>query len=175
MIAQRDRTQTRSRLLCPVWLILLLWYAVADRWKAKMRLTLLVTIDSVNPLRLLDVLIHSLNLQTSANFDVVFCNQTLHSESRLREQLRCEPRFVHSFWTVPGSDFLGEHPVWDLYAFHAAMLDEGRVGDYLMSLHMEEFLDSDYIAEVSKLLSEQSFDILFGNLRRTALTVDQAS
>ena len=46
----------------------------------------------------------------------------------------------HSYWTLPRSDFLGEHPLWDLYAFHAAMLDEGRIGDYLMSLHMEEFL-----------------------------------
>ena len=55
------------------------------------------------------------------------------------------------------------------------MLDEGRIGDYLMSLHMEEFLDSDYIEEVAKLLSQYSFDILFGNLRRTELTVDQAA
>jgi hypothetical protein len=84
------------------------------------------------------------------------------------------PRFAHSYWTLPRSDFLGEHPLWDLYAFHTAMLDEGRIGDYLMSLHMEEFLDSDYIEEVSKLLVEHSFDILFGNLRRTELTVDQA-
>jgi hypothetical protein len=140
-----------------------------------MRLTLLVTIDSVKPLGLLDILIHSLNLQTSQDFDVVFFNQTLRHESHLRERLRCAPRFSHSYWTLPRSDFLGEHPLWDLYAFHAAMLDEGRIGDYLMSLHMEEFLDSDYIAEVSHLLSEHSFDILFGNLRRTALTVDQAS
>jgi hypothetical protein len=55
------------------------------------------------------------------------------------------------------------------------MLDEGRIGDYLMSLHMEEFLDSDYIEEVSKLLGEHSFDILFGNLRRTRLTADQTA
>jgi hypothetical protein len=139
-----------------------------------MRLTLLVTIDTVKPLSLLDILIHSLNLQTSQNFDVIFFNQTLLSESHFRRQLQCAPRFAHSYWTLPGSDFFGEHPLWDLYAFHAAMLDEGRIGDYLMSLHMEEFLDSDYIAEVSNLLSEHSFDILFGNLRRTSLTVDQA-
>jgi hypothetical protein len=55
------------------------------------------------------------------------------------------------------------------------MLVEGRISDYLMSLHMEEFLDADYIEEVSKLLGEHPFDILFGNLRRTALTVDQAT
>jgi hypothetical protein len=140
-----------------------------------MRLTLLVTIDSVKPLQLLDILIHSLNLQTSQDFDVVFFNQTPLPESRLQGQLRCAPRFPHSYWTLPRSDFLGEYPLWDLYAFHAAMLDEDRIGDYLMSLHMEEFLDSDYIEEVSKLLGEHSFDILFGNLRRTALTVDQAS
>jgi hypothetical protein len=140
-----------------------------------MRLTLLVTIDSVKPLQLLDVLIHSLNLQTSQDFDVVFFNQTLRPESHLRGQLRCAPRFRHFYWTLPRSDFLGEHPLWDLYAFHTAMLDEGRIGDYLMSLHMEEFLDSDYIEEVSKLLGEHSFDILFGNLRRTGLTVDQAA
>ena len=83
--------------------------------------------------------------------------------------------FPHFYWTLPRSDFLGEHPLWDLYAFHTAMLDEDRIGDYLMSLHMEEFLDSDYIEEVSKLLGEHSFDILFGNLRRTELTVDQAT
>jgi hypothetical protein len=140
-----------------------------------MRLTLLVTIDSVKPLQLLDILIHSLNLQTSQDFDVVFFNQTLRQESHLRSELRCAPRFPHSYWMLPHSDFLGEHPLWDLYAFHSAMLDEGRIGDYLMSLHMEEFLDSDYIEEVSKLLSAHSFDILFGNLRRTELTVDQAS
>jgi hypothetical protein len=140
-----------------------------------MRLTLLVTIDSVKPLQLLDILIHSLNLQTSQDFDVVFFNQTPCPESHLRGQLRCEPRFLHSYWTVPRSDLLGKYPLWDLYAFHTAMLDEGRIGDYLMSLHMEEFLDSDYIEEVSKLLGEHSFDILFGNLRRTGLTVDQAT
>jgi hypothetical protein len=140
-----------------------------------MRLTLLVTIDSVKPLQLLDILIHSLNLQTSQDFDVVFFNQTPYPESHLRGQLQCEPRFLHSYWTVPRSDLLGRHPLWDLYAFHTAMLDEGRIGDYLMSLHMEEFLDSDYIEEVSKLLVEYSFDILFGNLRRTALTLDQAT
>lgn len=140
-----------------------------------MRLTLLVTIDSVKPLQLLDTLIHSLNLQTSRDFDVVFFNQTPHPESHLRARMRCKPRFPHSYWTLPRSDFLGEHPIWDLYAFHTAMLDEGRIGDYLMSLHMEEFLDSDYIEEVSRLLGEHSFDILFGNLRRTGLTVDQAA
>src|SRR5262249_24054274 len=140
-----------------------------------MRLTLLVTIDSVKPLQLLDILIHSLNLQTSQNFDVVFFNQTLLPESHLQRKLRCAPRFPHSYWTAPRSNFLGEHPLWDMYAFHTAMLDEGRIGDYLMSLHMEEFLDSDYIEEVSKLLGQHSFDILFGNLRRTGLTVYQAS
>src|SRR5262249_36117747 len=118
-------------------LSLLLLYRNAHNWKANMRLTLLVTIDSVKPLALLDVLIHSLTLQTSQDFDVVFCNQTLRPESSLRAQLRCPPRFSHSYWTVPRSDFLGEHPLWDLYTFHAAMLDEGRIGDYLMSLHME--------------------------------------
>jgi hypothetical protein len=138
-----------------------------------MRLTLLVTIDSVKPLRLLDILIHSLNLQTSQDFDVIFFNQTPRPESQLRRQLRCVPRFPHSYWTLPRSDFFGEHPLWDLYAFHTAMLDEGRISDYLMSLHMEEFLDHDYIEEVSKLLGGHSFDILFGNLRRTELTVDQ--
>ena len=92
-----------------------------------MRLTLLVTIDSVKPLRLLDILIHSLNLQTSQDFDVVFFNQTRCPESRLRGELRCAPRFSHSYWTLPRSDFLGEHPLWDLYAFHTAMLDEGRI------------------------------------------------
>jgi hypothetical protein len=140
-----------------------------------MRLTLLVTIDSIKPLNLLEILVHSLNLQTSQNFDVIFCNQTLLSESRLKNQLRCAPRFSHSFWTLPSSAFFGEYPLWDLYAFHAAMIDEGRIGDYLMSLHMEEFLDSDYIAEVSNLLSDHPFDILLGNLRRTSLTADQAS
>ena len=140
-----------------------------------MRLTLLVTIDSVKPLQLLDILIHSLNLQTSQDFDVVFFNQTPHPEAHLRSQLRCAPRFPHSYWTLPRSDFLGDHPLWDLYAFHTAMLDQGRIGDYLMSLHMEEFFDSDYIEEVSRLLDLHSFDILFGNLRRTELTLDRAA
>ncbi len=139
-----------------------------------MRITLLVTINSVKPLQFLDVLIHSLNLQTSQDFDVVFFNQTPRPECWIREQLKCAPRFPHSYWTLPRSDFLGDHPLWDLYEFHSTMLEEGLVGDYLMSLHMEEFLDSDYIEEVCRLLVEHSFDILFGNLRRTVLTVDQA-
>jgi hypothetical protein len=139
-----------------------------------MHLTILVTIDPVKPLPLLNILIHSLNLQTSQSFDVIFFNQTHHPESHIRKQLRCVPRFPHSYWTLPRANFLGNYPLWDLYAFHTAMLDEGRIGDYLMSLHMEEFLDSDYIEEVSKVLAEHSFDILLGNLRRTELTVDQA-
>jgi hypothetical protein len=139
-----------------------------------MRITLLVTIDSVKPLQLLDVLIHSLNLQTSQDFDVVFFNQTPRPECWIREQLKCAPRFPHSYRTLPRSDFLGDHPLWDLYEFHATMLEEGLVGDYLMSLHMEEFLDSDYMEQACRLLAEHSFDILFGNLRRTELTVDQA-
>jgi hypothetical protein len=140
-----------------------------------MRLTLLVTIDSVKPLQFLDILVHSLNLQTSRDFDVVFVNQTRHEEADLRSRLRAAPRFPHSYWSVPQSAFLGAHPVWDLYATHTALLAEGRIGDYLMSLHMEEFLDADYVEVALGVLRDQRFDILFGNLRRTSLTVDDAA
>jgi hypothetical protein len=140
-----------------------------------MRVTFLVTIDSVKPLPLLDILIHSLNLQTSRDFDVVFFNQTPRRETDLRDALRCAPRFPHSWWSLPPAAFLGEYPIWDVYAFHTTMLAEGRIGDYLMSLHMEEFLDVDYVEEVEKVLDKDRFDILFGNLRRTALTADRAT
>jgi hypothetical protein len=40
---------------------------------------------------------------------------------------------------------------------------------------MEEFLDADYVEAVTRLLGDHPFDILFGNLRRTALGADEAA
>ena len=133
-----------------------------------MRLTLLVTIDTVKPLSLLDILIHSLNLQTSQNFDVVFFNQTLLSESHFRRQLQCAPRFAHSYWTLPRFGLLRRVTLCGTYMRFMPPCSM-RDGSATISCRCtwKNFWIADYIAEVSNLLSEHSFDILFGNLRRT--------
>jgi len=43
------------------------------------------------------------------------------------------------------------------------------LGDYIMALHMEEFLDVDYVEKVSQVLKRGELDVLFGNMRRTSL------
>ena len=134
-----------------------------------MRLTFIVTIDPIKQPVLLNALVHSLNLQTEKNFDVVFYNQTRLAGGEILRRLRVAPRFDHSFVSVPREDFLGDYPLWDLYALHAELLEAGRLGDYFMSIHMEEFFDVDYVEQATRVLSATRLDILFGNLCRTAL------
>jgi hypothetical protein len=134
-----------------------------------MFVTILVTIDPVKPPALLDALVHSLNLQTCSDFEVVFVNQTRRTAADIGGALRRAPKFRHSYWTLDPGSFVGEYPLWDLYEVHAQLLAQGRIGDYVLSLHMEEFLDADYIEHVRDLLRETRLEILFGNLRRTSL------
>ena len=130
-----------------------------------MRLTFIISIDPVKGISLLNLLLHSLNLQTRKNFDVVFYNQTLLSESEVFAQLRVHPEFDYRFFKV--ERFLGNFPLWDLYTFHRRLLEEDRLGDYFMSMHMEEFFDVDYVEKVTRVLETTGFDILLGNLCRT--------
>ena len=132
-----------------------------------MRLTFIITIDPVKGLSLLNVLLHSLNLQTHTNFAVVFYNQTQFNEKDLFAQLQVQPEFEYQFFSV--EHFLGNFPLWDLYTFHRQLLEVDLLGDYFMSLHMEEFFDIDYVENVTNVLEATGFDILFGNLCRTSI------
>ena len=134
-----------------------------------MTLDFLITIDPVKPLRFLNVIIHSLNLQTNKNFQVIFYNQTLHSEQELLDMLTVRPNFPYKFFSVDRRYFLGKYPIWNLYGFHDFLLEKKILTDYSMSLHMEEFLDIDYVDAALAVLQHNRFDILFGNLSRTQL------
>lgn len=130
-----------------------------------MRLTFIISIDPVKGISLLNILLHSLNLQTWKNFDVVFYNQTTLSESEVFAQLQVQPDFDYRFFKV--ERFLGDFPLWDLYTFHRRLLEADLLGDYFMSMHMEEFFDVDYVENVTRVLEASRFDILLGNLCRT--------
>src|SRR5262245_3567450 len=132
-----------------------------------MRLTFIISIDPVKGLFLLNVLLHSLNLQTRKNFDVVFYNQTLLDESDIFAQLRTRPDFNYRFFSVDRRHFLGNFSLWGLYTLHRQLLGADLLGDYFMSLHMEEFFDTDYVENVTRVLEATGFDILLGNLCRT--------
>jgi hypothetical protein len=129
-----------------------------------MKLTFIVTIDPVKDLSLLDVLLHSLNLQTAQTFNVAFYNQTLMDEAEIFSRLSVRPAFDYVFYSVDRSRFFGAYPVWDLYEIHNTLLDAGVVHEYFMALHMEEFFDVDYVEQASRVLEAQRFDIMFGNL-----------
>lgn len=138
-----------------------------------MKLTLIVTIDPVKDVSHLNVLIHSLNLQTKKWFDVVFFNQTLIDETEIFAKLSHTPHFNYQFFSIDKNQFFGKYPLWDLYAFHNFLLEHDIVNDYFTSLHMEEFLDVDYVENVVKVLEKNDFDIMFGNLNRTQLNYEQ--
>jgi hypothetical protein len=130
-----------------------------------MRLTFIISIDPVKELSLLNLLLHSLNLQTRKNFDVIFYNQTRLSESEVFARLQVRPEFAYRFFSV--ERFLGNFPLWDLYSFHRQLLESDLLGDYFMSMHIEEFFDVDYVENVTSVLETTGFDILLGNLCRT--------
>ncbi|HXJ84914.1 MAG TPA: hypothetical protein VMS64_40255, partial [Candidatus Methylomirabilis sp.] len=131
--------------------------------------TFIVTIDPVKDISLLGVLIHSLNLQTSQAFNVVFYNQTLMDEETLLARLPVSPTFDYRFYHTEPDRFFGQYPVWDVYEVHQRLLDAGVLNEYVMSLHMEEFFDVDYVENVEKVLAHRAFDILFGNLSGTGM------
>lgn len=139
-----------------------------------MKITFVVTIDPVKDLRLLGLLVHSLNLQTCQAFDVVFYNQTLLSEDDIFSRLSVQPRFPYRFFGIERGDFCGNYPMWDLYAFHATLLERGLLNDYFMALHIEEFPDAGYVEHALSVLERNRFDIMFGNMTSTRLTYDTA-
>src|SRR5262249_27943286 len=135
----------------------------------KMKLTFIVTIDGIKNMALLNALVHSLNLQTSQAFNVVFYNQTLMDDDAIFEGLRIRPSFEYRVYRIDRKQFFGRYPVWDLYEFHNALLDADVLSEYFMSLHMEEFFDVDYVENALNVLRERHFDIMFGNLSETRL------
>lgn len=137
-----------------------------------MTLDFIITIDPVKPLSFLNLIIHSLNLQTNKNFQAIFFNQTLMSEQEVMEALTIRPNFSYKFFSIDQKYFFGKYPIWNLYAFHDFLLEQGILTDYSMSLHMEEFLDVDYVEQALKVLDAHQIDILFGNLSRTQLEYD---
>lgn len=138
-----------------------------------MKVSFIVTIDPVKDLGLLDITIKSLNVQTSKSFDVFFYNQTLMTEREILDGATVKPEFPYQFFSEPAGHFLGRYPLWDLYGFHAFLLEKHLLQEYFMSLHMEEFLDVDYVETVCEILERQCFDILFGNLRATGKGLDE--
>lgn len=60
-----------------------------------------------------------------------------------------------------------------MYEFHSFLLAQDYVHDYFMALHMEEFLDVDYVAHVLEVLSKNPLDILFGNLTRSRISYEE--
>lgn len=132
-----------------------------------MRITYIITVNPIIELQYLNALILSLNLQSDRRFDVVFYNQIDQPGESLLQKLLVKPEFDYRFFDVPKEMFFNHYPVWDLYGCHQELLDRDLLGDYFMSLHMEEFLDIDYTANAIKVLEENRFDILLGNLTRT--------
>jgi hypothetical protein len=137
-----------------------------------MRLTFIVTIDPIKDVSLLNILVHSLNLQTTKEFNVIFNNQTLMGEGELFSKLCIKPTFDYLVYNINKEYFLGKYPIWDLYEVHNLLLDDNVLNEYFISLHMEEFLDVDYAEMVIKVLENNDFDILFGNLSRTRMDYD---
>ena len=138
-----------------------------------MKLSFIVTIDPVKDLGLLDILIKSLNFQNSKSFDVFFYNQTSTTEKEIFDGATVKPEFPYQFFSEPAEHFLGRYPLWDLYGFHAFLLERDLLQEYFMSLHMEEFLDVHYVETVNEILERERFDILFGNLRATGKELDE--
>ena len=134
-----------------------------------MIITYIVTISPVIPIELMNMLVHSMNMQTNKNFDVIFYNQTKYDEDELIGSLFKIPLFRYSFHSIDKEFFFGDYPLWDLYKFHQFLLDNNLLADYFMSLHMEEFLDSDYTDKILEVLTCNQFDVLMGNLHSTSL------
>jgi hypothetical protein len=134
-----------------------------------MKLTFIITIDPVKDVSLLNVLIHSLNLQTSKAFNVAFYNQTLMDEHTIFSGLAVRPAFDYRFYSIEKKNFFGKYPLWDIYQFHSTLLETDVVNEYFMSLHIEEFFDVDYVDKVIRVLEDRGFDIMFGNLSATRI------
>jgi hypothetical protein len=134
--------------------------------------TFIVTVAPVKDPLLLSLLVLSLNLQTCRRFNVVFYNHTLADETSRLNELAVKPAFDHEVVSVDRESFFGRYPLWDLYAVHQTLLDRHRLNEYFISLHMEEFLDPDYLEHLLPVLETRRFDILFGNLTGSRLSQD---
>lgn len=134
-----------------------------------MRISYIITISPVIDISYLEILITSLNLQSCRGFDVIFYNQTHLNEKELFDVLGVPIEFPYTFYSIPKEYFLGKYPIWDLYSFHQYLLSNDLVSDYFISLHMEEFLDVDYTKDAIDILSNNGFEVLFGNLCNTNL------
>lgn len=131
-----------------------------------MRLTFIITIDPIKDISLLNLAILSLNLQTCKAFNVVFYNQTLRTGELILSSLNVQPTFPYRILGKEACVFLDAYPIWDLYHFHAHLLEHDELAEYFISLHMEEFLSATYVSDVLEVLDCNDFDILFGNLSR---------
>ena len=135
-----------------------------------MIITYIVTISPVIEYKYLNILIHSFNLQTDKNFNVIFYNQTLESKEQIFNYLDVKPHFKYKFLHNNLDIFFGKYPAWNLFGFHNYLIKNNLVGDYFISLHMEEFLEPDYNKNAIKILNNNNFDILFGNLYDTQIS-----
>jgi hypothetical protein len=137
-----------------------------------MLLTYIITINPIQPISQLNLLIQSLNLQTCKEYNVVFYNQRNLKESEILGRLLIQPNFEFTFKTIKKELFLGNYPIWNLYELHNELFEEDKINDYFISLHMEEFLDPDYTNCIKEVLIENDFDLIFGNLSRTKYYYD---
>jgi hypothetical protein len=137
-----------------------------------MKVSFIVSIDPVKGTSLLNVLVHSLNLQTCDSFNVVFYNQTRIPFEILLDKLEVQPRFPYLVYGLAPDRFLGQYPIWDVYELHTTLLDDDVLNDYFMALHTEEFFDVDYVEKAIEVLQNNNFDIMFGNLSATRFDYD---
>ncbi len=137
-----------------------------------MKLSFIVTIDPIKDISYLNYIVHSFNLQTSQDFNVIFYNQTQMDEAAVFSCLQVQPQFDYRFFSIEPSYFLGKYPIWNLYGFHNFLLEKDYLNEYFMALHMEEFLDVDYVEQALDVLQQSSLDILFGNLTRSKINLD---
>ena len=140
-----------------------------------MKITYVVTVNPIIPLKYLNMLVHSLNMQTSKDFDVIFYNQTRLSEDSMRKSLTTPFEFEFSFFDVQPEYFFGQYPVWDLFGAHQSLIEQNRLAEYFMSLHMEEFLDPSYTECALSVLKKTGLDILLGNLHATPFIYDDVT
>ncbi|MGH8005396.1 MAG: hypothetical protein ACREQ3_00105, partial [Candidatus Binatia bacterium] len=91
------------------------------------------------------------------------------SEEAIFAKLNVKPIFEYAVYHINKEYFLGKYPLWDLYRLHNILLDDNVLNEYFMSLHMEEFLDIDYVENAIQILQTHNFDIMFGGLSRTRM------
>jgi len=132
-----------------------------------MKLSYIITITPVIPIEYLNASILSFNLQSCDDFEVIYYNQTGNTEKEIFDKLLFKPEYDYKWFNIDQNLFFGDYALWDMYGFIQSLIDSNQLYDYFISLHMEEFLDTDYTKTVLEVLSLKSFDILLANLNRT--------